>query len=95
MTTTNRIPARAAIGTTLAAICLTVAACGSAQGSLPDRENRNAGQHVAQHAAADDVVALVALRKGGLTQGTGRQQHAAADDVERWVEQRKSAQSTR
>jgi len=89
MITTNTIPARAAIGATIAATCFAVAACGSEHGTVPDRESH----HTAQHAAADDVATQIEYRKAALTQERGRPQQAAADDVERWVEQRKSTQS--
>ena len=63
MITTNTTPARAAIGATIAAICLPVAACGTEQGTLPDRNSH----HAAQHAAADDVAAPVEYRKATLS----------------------------
>ena len=90
MITTNTIPVRAAIVAAVAAIGLLVAACGSAQGTLTDRE----GHHTAQHAAADDVAARVEHRKAALSQNLGRPQHAVADDVAAQVEQRKSAHGT-
>jgi hypothetical protein len=90
MTTTKTIRARAAIVATIAAICFAVAACGTEQGTTPDRE----GRHTMQHAAADDVAAQVEHRKAELTQELDRPQHAVTDDVERWVEQRKSAHGT-
>ena len=87
MITTNTIPARAAVIATIAAIGFTAAACGSAQGTSTDRERHRP----AQHAAADDVAALVVYRKATLTPDAGRPQHAVADDVASWIEQRKSA----
>lgn len=86
MTTTNTIKARALAGTTIAAICFAVVACGSEQGTLPVRES----QDTSQHAVADDVAAQIEYRKAALSQQMGRPQHAVADDVERLVEQRKS-----
>jgi alpha-beta hydrolase superfamily lysophospholipase len=90
MITTNTIPARAAIGATIAAICFAVAACGSERDTVPDQNSPHATLHAAQRAAADDVAALVEHRKAALTQEMGRPQHAVADDVEKWIEQRKS-----
>jgi hypothetical protein len=86
MITTHTIPARAAIGATIASIFLAVAACGSEQGTRPDRES----QPATQHAAADDVAAQVEYRKATFTQRIGRPQHATADDVEAWIEQHKA-----
>jgi hypothetical protein len=90
MITTNTIRGRAAIVATAAAVCLAVAACGSEQGTLPDRESRQ----TVQQASANDVAAQVEHRKTALTQHLARPQHAVADDVERLVEQRKSARGT-
>jgi hypothetical protein len=87
MITTNTIPVRAGVGATIAAICFAVAACGSEQGTLPDRNS----QHAAQHAAADDVAAQVEHRKAPPAASIARRQHAVSDDVESLVEQRKSA----
>ena len=67
MITTNTIPARAAVIATIAAIGFTAAACGSAQGTSTDRERHRP----AQHAAADDVAALVVYRKATLTPRRG------------------------
>ena len=90
MITSNTTSTRSAIAVTVAAFCFAVAACGSEQGAVPDRQTK----HATQHAAADDVAAQVEQRKGGLTQHMGRPQHAVADDVALWVEQRKSAHGT-
>ena len=87
--TTNTIPARAAIVATIAAIGFT-AACGSAQGTVTDRESH----HTAQHAAADDVAAQIEYRKAALTHEVRGPQHALADDVESLVEQRKTSHGT-
>ena len=40
MITTNTTPARTAMVATIAAICFAVAACGSEQGTTPDRESQ-------------------------------------------------------
>jgi hypothetical protein len=85
MITMNTTPARAAVLATIAAICFTVAACGSEQGTRTDRE----GHHTAQHASADDVAAHVEHRKAMPSPESGRPQHATADDVEAWIEQHK------
>ena len=92
MITTNTIQARAGIGATIVAICFAVAACGSEQGTVPDRNSK----HAIQHATADDVERWIEQRKSGVNQDEGRRPtNAVADDVERWIELRKSGQFTR
>jgi hypothetical protein len=87
MTTTRMTTAAlSALGASLAATCFALVACGSDQGTQPDR----ASQPVIQRAAADDVAAQVEHRKAAFSAELSRPQHAAADDVELWVEQRKS-----
>ena len=90
MITTNTIQARAALGATIAAICFAVAACGSEQGTLPDRNSK----HAIQPATADDV-GRRSSNASPRTQDWAVHSTPPQTTWRRWIEQRKSGHFTR
>jgi hypothetical protein len=72
----------AAVPIVVGAICFVLTACGSEPATAPDGES----QQATQHAAADDVVAQVELRKVALAEETGRPLQTGAAAAERWIQ---------
>jgi hypothetical protein len=91
MTTT--IPVRAAVVSTLAAICFVGVACGAEQGTTP--HPGSPAPSSSRYVDRDDTVAQIEQRKVALSQRLGRPDHALDDDVAFRVEQRKSTLGVR